>query len=160
MKQLLHYLITHFPFYNIKRLASDFIKCGITGWCMEILFTAFNSFKRREPELMGNTSIWMFPIYGSISLLKPLFFFMKRFPTFIRSTAYAFSIFTGEYLSGKLLSKYNCCPWNYKRSKWHINEIIRLDFFPYWCVAGLLFEKILFPKTVKYNAKSNTRKKL
>ena len=58
---------------------------------------------------------------------------------------YASFIFTGEYLSGILLSRKKVCPWNYGRSRWHIRKLIRLDFFPHWFLAGLLFERLLAP---------------
>lgn len=146
MKHLFYYLITHLPLYHFF---SDFIRCGITGWCLEIVFTAFHSFRKREMSLKGTTSIWMFPIYGSIALLKPLFYLLRQLPIWIRGLLYASCIFTGEYISGQLLAKHCLCPWNYSRSKWHIQEVIRLDFLPYWFLTGLLFERLLTKKVKK-----------
>ena len=42
----------------------NFLICGLTGWCMEILFTSAGSLARHDGRLIGQTSLWMFPIYG------------------------------------------------------------------------------------------------
>lgn len=92
---------------------------------------------------MGQTSLWMFPIYGSACLLEPLFKKLKKIPIQVRGSIYALCIFAGEYLSGRFLDKRALCPWNYERSRWHIRKVVRLDYFPNWFFAGLLFEKLL-----------------
>lgn len=143
MKKLTITLITHSPLYPIL---TDFIRCGIIGWCMEILFTAFHAFRKREMSLTGHTSLWMFPIYGSIAFLKPLFVLTKNASLLLRGTCYAILIFVGEFISGTYLCSKNQCPWNYAKSKWNINGVIRLDYFPYWFLAGLFYEKLLTSK--------------
>ncbi|MDE7321922.1 MAG: putative ABC transporter permease [Lachnospiraceae bacterium] len=122
---------------------NNFIKCGTIGWCMEITFTAFGALRRRELPLMGQTSLWMFPIYGSAAFFRPVFACLRRYSLFFRGTVYALSIFGAEYVSGHLLEKHDLCPWNYNRHHWHINGLIRLDYFPFWFLAGILFEKLL-----------------
>lgn len=112
---------------------------------MEILFTALGSLQKREFRLVGQTSLWMFPIYGSACLLTPLFSFLKRFPVLVRGTIYAVCIFLGEFLSGNFLMGKKICPWNYERSRWNIKKVVRLDYFFNWLLAGLLFEKLLAP---------------
>ena len=42
-----------------------------------------------------------------------------------------------------LLRKKSICPWDYGRSKWNVDRVIRLDFAPYWFGAGLIFERLL-----------------
>lgn len=129
----------------MKTLGKNFLKCGLAGWCMEILFTALGSLQKREFRLVGQTSLWMFPIYGSACLLTPLFSFLKRFPVLVRGTIYAVCIFFGEFLSGNFLMGKKVCPWNYERSRWNIKKVVRLDYFFNWLLAGLLFEKLLAP---------------
>lgn len=129
----------------MKTLCKNFLKCGLAGWCMEILFTALGSLQKREFRLVGQTSLWMFPIYGSACLLTPLFSFLKRFPVLVRGTIYAVCIFLGEFLSGNFLMGKKVCPWNYERSRWNIKKVVRLDYFFNWLLAGLLFEKLLAP---------------
>lgn len=127
----------------MKTFFKNFVKCGILGWCLEITFTALHSLQKRELRLMGQTSLWMFPIYGSACLLEPLFKNLKNVPFQIRGSIYALCIFAGEYLSGRFLDQRSLCPWNYERSRWHIRRVVRLDYFPNWFFAGLLFEKLL-----------------
>ena len=133
----------------MKTLLKNFFKCGLTGWCLEILFTSLDSLRRRDYKLMGKTSIWMFPIYGCASFLLPIFRVFKRTSVWIRGSVYALCIFIGEFFSGHFLMKYNLCPWNYHKAKWNINKVIRLDYFPNWFLAGLLFEKLLTDKDTK-----------
>ena len=57
----------------MRKLLQNFIKCGILGWCLEIVFTSLQSLRRRDLTLRGVTSLWMFPIYGAGCLLTPVF---------------------------------------------------------------------------------------
>lgn len=127
----------------MHKFLNNFVRCGVLGWCLEIIFTAINKIRRRQFSLQGNTSIWMFPIYGCASLLAPIFHFMKNKPLIVRGLTYMSMIFSMEFISGTLLKRKSLCPWDYSRSKWNISQVIRLDFAPYWFGAGLLFEKLL-----------------
>lgn len=129
----------------VSHFVRDFLRCGLFGWCMEILFTAFNAFRRRDMRLKGTTSLWMFPIYGSAALLKPLFLLLKNCPLILRGFTYMSLIFSAEYLTGRLLTQRSLCPWDYSHSRYHIRKVIRLDYAPCWFVAGLLFEHLLMP---------------
>lgn len=117
--------------------------CGITGWCLEILFTALHSFRRRELHLKGNTSVWMFFIYGMASFLLPLFRLLRGCNAILRGSVYAVCIFIGEFVSGMFLWRRNLCPWDYSHSKWNIKNVIRLDYFLNWFAAGIFFEKLM-----------------
>lgn len=110
---------------------------------MEIVFTALHSVKKQNPTLMGNTSIWMFPIYGMASFLTPICKILKGKNPVIRGGVYTFCIFFGEYITGSMLRKINACPWDYSDSPASIKGLVRLDYAPFWFGAGLLFEKIL-----------------
>ncbi|MBO5166015.1 MAG: hypothetical protein IJ405_00445 [Lachnospiraceae bacterium] len=127
----------------MKKYIHNFIHCGILGWCMEIIFTAFSSFRRRQFTLRGNTSLWMFPIYGCACFLAPVCRLLKGKSPFVRGLTYASLIFSAEFLTGTLLSKKQLCPWDYSSSRWHIKKLIRLDYLPLWFMAGLLFERLL-----------------
>lgn len=129
--------------------ARNFLACGLTGWCMEIIFTSLDALRRREMTLKGNTSLWMFPIYGSAALLKPVCGLLKNRPVWLRGATYMSLIYSMEYLSGKLLSKYRLCPWDYSRSRFRVDNVIRLDFAPYWFVAGLMFERLMSPSAAE-----------
>ena len=123
----------------------DFLKCGTIGWCMEIIFTALGSLRKRDMRLTGVTSLWMFPIYGCAALLKPISKLLKNLPVWVRGLSYMTLIFSVEYTTGTLLARHKLCPWDYQHSRWNIKRYIRLDYAPLWFGAGLLFERILTP---------------
>ena len=134
----------------ISRFLKNYLKCGLTGWCIEILFTAANALRRRDMTLKGNTSLWMFPIYGCAAILSPIGLLLRHKPTWLRGPAYMSMIFSAEFLTGRLLKRHALCPWDYGRSRWNIGRVIRLDFAPYWFITGLLFERLLIsPTTVR-----------
>ena len=126
----------------MRRLQNFFI-CGLTGWCMEILFTSAGCIFKRDRRLMGQTSLWMFPIYGMAAVIAPVSRHLSSCPLLLRGAIYSAGIFTGEYVSGSFLKKHQMCPWAYSRAKMNINGVIRLDYAPLWMFAGLAFEKIL-----------------
>lgn len=127
----------------MKKLVTDFIHCGILGWCLEILFTSLQSFRRRERTGIGNTSVFMFFIYGMAAFLRPIYLLIRKLPAVCRGLIYMTCIFTAEYTTGTLLSRKDLCPWNYERSRFHIRKLIRLDYAPLWFCSGLLFERLL-----------------
>lgn len=134
-------------------LFKNFILCGIVGWCLEIVFTALDSIRRRELTLRGMTSLWMFPIYGMASFLSPLFHLLQKKSVLLRGFTYTILIFTGEYVTGYLLKKRGFCPWNYSKSKWNLNGLIRLDFIPNWFLTGLLYERLILTADSFHNEK-------
>lgn len=121
----------------------NFLKCGLAGWCMEILFTAMVSLRRRDMTLKGTTSLWMFPIYGCAAIFAPISRLIGRRSAWLRGFVYMGAIFATEFVTGKLLSKRRLCPWDYSKKRWNINRVVRLDFAPCWFGAGLLFEHLL-----------------
>lgn len=129
----------------MTNFAKNFLKCGLAGWCLEIIFTSLGALRRRDITLKGTTSIWMFPIYGSAVLLTPLFHLLKKLPLFFRGFTYMNCIFAAEYLTGTQLQKRRLCPWDYGKSRWNIRRVIRLDYAPFWFLTGLLFEKLILP---------------
>lgn len=121
----------------------NFLICGLAGWAAEIVFTSLKSLRSRDMTLKGNTSLWMFPIYGSAALLAPLGRLLKNRPVWLRGAAYMSLIYSMEYLSGKLLSRHRLCPWDYSRCRYRVDNVIRLDFAPCWFVLGLLLERLM-----------------
>jgi uncharacterized membrane protein len=133
----LHHTTSH------KKLPKNFLICGLTGWCMEILFTSAGSLMRHDKRMIGQTSVWMFPIYGMAAVISPLSRRLKGKSALFRGSIYTMGIFSFEYLTGTLLKKHHLCPWDYSGAKTNINGVIRLDYAPFWMAAGLLFERIL-----------------
>ena len=128
---------------NTIHMIRKFIECGTIGWCLEIIFTATSNMKGSDRRLKGNTSLWMFPIYGMAVFLKPISRLLKGKSFLLRGSVYTFCIFLTEFITGKFLKKNNLCPWNYEHSPYNIDGVIRLDYAPYWFGAGLLYEYIL-----------------
>lgn len=127
-------------------MKKNFIFCGLLGWILEIFYTAFQSFRKRQRKLYAVTSLWMFPIYGSAAFFSPLMKLIKKLPVLLRGLLYTGGIFLTEYCFGRILMKYDCCPWNYEKSRFQIKKVIRLDFAPLWFLTGLLLEKIVLKK--------------
>ena len=50
-----------------------FLFCGLTGWCMEVLWTGLHSVLSGELTMTGKTSLLMFPIYGCADHHPPTF---------------------------------------------------------------------------------------
>lgn len=138
---------------KFPRIITSFLHCGLSGWCFEIIFTALGSLRNRDFTLKGQTSLWMFPIYGSAAFLAPLFRLLRNKSLLSRGLTYMSLIFSAEYISGKLLCKKDFCPWNYSRSKWNIGKVIRLDYAPLWFFVGLFFELLTRPRN-KNNSKN------
>ena len=130
---------------SIKRFVTNFVRCGITGWCFEILYTGLSSLRRRDLCLTSTTSLWMFPIYGSAAFIEPISRLMSHRPLWVRGLTYMSMIFTGEYWSGKILRKHSLCPWDYAGNYLNVHQNIRLDYAPLWFGAGLFFEQLLAP---------------
>lgn len=143
---------------RLKELPLNFCKCGIAGWCLEVVFTSVESIMAHDWRLMGRTSLLMFPIYGLGALLAPVGRSvdlwigerqMRPTDRYVRhGMLYMVLIFTTEYLSGAWLRARGMCPWDYSGRQTNINGLIRLDFAPLWFVTGLLFEQITKKKGV------------
>lgn len=141
--------------YNLKQLPLNFCKCGVTGWCLEVIFTSTESILRNDWRLIGQTSLLMFPIYGCGALLGPIGSLIDRWVNprtglmakksdlaIRHGFLYMVLIFVAEYFSGFLLRTSGICPWDYTGRSTNINGLIRLDFAPLWFATGLLFEQI------------------
>ncbi len=124
------------------KIFRSFFRCGFYGLIMEVFFTSLHSLRSRDLTLKAKTSLWMFPIYGCAALLTPLYKLLQTKSILQRGLTYMSLIFSAEYLSGISLRKNNLCPWDYSRSRWNIKKVIRLDYAPFWFLAGLFFENI------------------
>ena len=120
-----------------------FLFCGITGWCLEILWTGLHAFLRGDITMKGTTSLLMFPIYGCAALILPLYQRLKNVPVLVRGLLYTAGFYLGEFASGCILQAFHMCPWDYSSIPHHYKGIIRPDYLPVWFLTGLFFEKIL-----------------
>ncbi|MBQ2400565.1 MAG: hypothetical protein II311_00965 [Lachnospiraceae bacterium] len=138
---------------EIREFFCNFLKCGVAGWCMEIIFTSMESIAAKDMRLMGRISLLMFPIYGMGAMLRPISGWMDRWigePHALTPKdifwRHGFSdmvlIFCAEYVTGAFLKARNMCPWDYSGRIWNVDGLIRLDFAPFWFAAGLIFERL------------------
>ncbi|HHU73257.1 MAG TPA: hypothetical protein GXZ28_01335 [Clostridiales bacterium] len=123
---------------------TNFLICGLCGWCMECFWTGLGSIKNgKDRTLSCHTSVWMFPIYGMAACLSPICDKLKERGVLCRGGIYALLIFITEFITGIILKKHKACPWDYSKAKLNYKGVIRLDYAPLWFLAGLFFEKIL-----------------
>ena len=94
---------------------------------------------------MGQSSIWMFPIYGTAALIRPLSCLLRPLGVITRGLLYMSGIFSMEYLTGSALKKRGICPWDYSGVRLNYRGLIRLDFAPLWFLTGLFYERLLRP---------------
>ena len=123
---------------------------GMFGLCFEIFFTAIvDFFSKKNKNLMGHTSLLMFPIY-SLGLTYG-FDLVQHFISndFIRYLSYPFWIWLVEVLVGYPASKMGIRIWDYRylSDNMHWKGIVSYPHFPVWVVFGILVElvdKLLF----------------
>lgn len=120
-----------------------FIICGLAGWCIEVAFTSASAAMKKDKKMMGQTSAWMFPIYGMAAGIDLIYPKIKHWSALQRSLLYGIAIMTGEYITGSMLQIMDACPWSYEDAKYSIKGLVRPDYLPYWMAAGLLYEKLL-----------------
>lgn len=121
----------------------NFAKCGLIGWCIEIIFTAMGTFLQGDFHLTGHTSLWMFPIYGMAVFIIPVHKKIYNWPTILRGLIYGLMILSGEFFTGSLLQFFHICPWDYSGKMLAFHGVIRFDYFPFWFSVGLIYEQIL-----------------
>lgn len=145
---------------RVRRFFTDFCRCGMAGWCLEVLATSAESVLAGDWRLMGRTSLLMFPIYGCGAVLPRIAEwvddwigegFAHPVDQMIRhGMLYMVLIFVGEYASGSWLRSLGVCPWDYTGTWASVGGLIRLDFAPVWFGTGLLFEKIVQSAAKEY----------
>lgn len=129
----------------IDRAISFALYAGL-GITTEVFFTAISdliiSGSFEDLSLKGYSYIWMFPIYGSTSILFPFFFkWIKKWPRLARYGFYGVGILFVELVAGFLLEKLTGrCPWEYQVG-WHFYGYIRFDYLPLWIGFGVIIEE-------------------
>ena len=118
---------------------------GIFGLIVEIFFTAIvDLFSKRDFNLKGHTSLWMFPIY-SLGLTYGFDVIQQIIPNdFIRYLSYPLWIWLIEILVGYPASKIGIRIWDYRylSNNKHWKGIISFIHFPIWIIFGVLVELV------------------
>ncbi len=116
---------------------------GMFGLCFEIFFTSIvDLFSKRNFNLMGHTSLLMFPIY-SLGLSYGFDLVQYIIPNdFIRYLSYPFWIWLVEILVGYPTSQIGIRIWDYRylSDNKHWKGIVSYVHFPVWIIFGILVE--------------------
>lgn len=124
-------------------MGKRFVLYGLAGLLMEVFWNGFWALVNGNHNIVGSTSLWMFPIYGSAVMLEYVHEYISNLPTLLRGGIYTLLIFTAEFISGWIfIYVIGVSPWDYSGSPYSIYGLIRLDFAPAWFAVGLLFEKL------------------
>ena len=118
---------------------------GMFGLCFEVLFTSISDlYSKRNFNLMGHTSLWMFPIYAfgltyGFDLVQYLIT-----NDFIRYLTYPLWIWLVEIIVGYPMSKIGIRIWDYRylSDNMHWKGIVSYPHFPVWVVFGILVELV------------------
>ena len=125
-----------------------FLFYGGLGWSAEIVWTALTRrFSGRVDNwlLIGETSLWAFPLYGSIVLFyEPLHNWLRPQFILVRAGVYLLGFWALEYLGGWLVWKITGDkPWDYSQSRWGSpSGLIRWNFLLVWPLVGLALEPL------------------
>ena len=118
---------------------------GIFGLCTEICFTAIKGVvKDKELNLLGHTSLWMFPIYA-LGLSYGFDFVMWIIPDPpLRYLTYPLWIWGVELLVGIPATRKGIYIWDYRYlPDWmHWKGIVSFVHYPLWVGLGILVEII------------------
>jgi hypothetical protein len=118
---------------------------GLFGIMTEVAFTAiFDLIAKKKIDLLGHTSLWMFPIYAyglsyGFDLVEST---IQN--DILRYLSYPIWIWLVEILVGYPLVKLNIRPWDYRylsKGK-HWQGIVSFVHFPVWIALGIMVEYI------------------
>ena len=115
-------ITTEIVFTSISKLVNTYIADSAIDWA-----------------LGGKTYLWMFIIYASIPFLFKLFNpYVEQYNIFLKALFGVFVIYIVEFSTGLFLEiTTGVCPWKYTEGL-HLFGYIRLDYFPFWYIFGLL----------------------
>ena len=118
---------------------------GMFGLFVETCFTAIKDLiSKKQLNLMGHTSLWMFPVY-SLGLSYGFDFIMWLIPNeILRSLSYPLWIWCVELLIGIPATRRGLWIWDYRYlpSRFHWRGVISFAHYPLWVGLGILVEMI------------------
>ncbi|MBI2981438.1 MAG: hypothetical protein HYY44_03945 [Deltaproteobacteria bacterium] len=129
----------------------QFIILGVIGIAGEVFFTAIKDFaKTRHPRLHGFSFVWMFPLYGLLSILFPIVSpWVADFSWPVRGSVYMMVIYLVEFIAGSILTAIiGSHVWNYSHHRFNLRGQISLWYAPVWFFVGLIVERC-YPWLIK-----------
>lgn len=124
---------------------------ALHGYATEIIFTACYEFVfSLNWKLMGNTSIWIMPIYGISGLVCEQIHMVcakKNMPLYLRGFVYLLWTYLWEFSSGFILQQFDLCPWDYTHYDWDVMGLITLEYAPLWYLLSLFIDRYILQYT-------------
>ena len=120
-----------------------FLVYGLVGWGFDIAYSTLHDAVRGKP-LRFRSSPWNVPVYGLAQpLFEPVHDRVRGLPRPVRAATYGAGILAVEYASGRVLRRaLGEAPWDYSYARWHVDGLIRPDYFPLWAIVGLGLERL------------------
>ena len=118
---------------------------GAFGLLTEVVFTAVkNTIIEKKANLMGHTSLWMYPVYAFGLTYGFDFINFVISNEMVRYLTYPLWIWAVEIAIGYPAVKMGLRIWDYGYlpDRWHWNRIISFAHFPLWILFGILVEII------------------
>jgi hypothetical protein len=115
-----------------------FLAYGLTGWAIDSLYVFVHTGRRRPSHLVN------VPIYGLAQpLFEPVHERLRDRPVAVRAAAYGAGILVVEYASGRVVRRLlGRVPWDYGGTRFAVDGLVRLDYFPLWAAFGLGLERL------------------
>ena len=116
---------------------------SLAGFVAEVAISAVHDVWRKKP-VRFRTSPWMLPVYSLLlPMFEPLHDGLRDRSVVVRGTAYGVGFLAVEYASGVLFRKtIGDAPWDYSEARWHLDGLIRPDYFFQWAAVGLAMEPL------------------
>lgn len=124
---------------------------ALHGYATEIIFTAGWEFVfNLNWKLMGNTSIWIMPIYGISGLVCEKiqdWCMARKLSLPVRGVVYLIWTYIWEFSSGFVLKQFDLCPWDYTAFDADFMGLITLEYAPLWYILGLILDTVVLKYT-------------
>lgn len=123
----------------LKRLAAY----TLAGFACEVAISAVHDVWRKKP-VRFRTSPWMLPVYSLLlPLYEPAHDAVRERSWVSRGTVYGLGFLGVEYAAGVVFRRrLGDAPWDYSDARYHVNGLIRPDYFFQWAAMGLALEPL------------------
>lgn len=123
-------------------MLTRFVIFGCLGILWEVTFGAIKGIVfKRNFDLRGESSLWMFPIYGLVGFIYPIIAHQTvNLSWWWRGIVYMIVIYIFEYLFGALLARIGVKAWHYTGKLAVFKGRLNLAYAPLWFFLGLGIE--------------------
>ncbi len=113
------------------------------GFAAEVAISAVHDVWRGK-RVRFRTSPWMLPVYALLlPLYEPVHDAVRDRSRAMRATVYGIGFLGVEYASGVVFRKtLGDAPWDYSDARYHLDGLIRPDYFFQWAALGLALEPL------------------